>query len=312
MIRSRKKNHPILILPYGWNVAETPILLGEISSMTAIDNMYALPHLAAIWVSGLDAEKFLQSQLSSNVAVLEPKGVQLSSWCAANGRVIGLGWLSRTAEGFCWIVAADTAEAIIAGLNKYRLRAKVSITGGNDADTVAVGSESSLLGVQLADGRSLGFAKNAEFAAAPAHFLARWYQRDIELKIPWNGGGERFLPQMLGIERFAGLSLKKGCFPGQEVISRLHYKGVLKRSLRVLRFEPMVAQSGVAQSRVAQPILTGNYLCNDTSDEIVLIQTQGLSALAVVGDHLSRNFSVQRDALELFCCTDDAEFVATP
>ena len=311
MIRRRKKNRPILVLLNAWNVAETPILRVEISAMTAIDNMYALPHLAAIWVSGLDAEKFLQSQLSSNVAALEPKGVQLSSWCAANGRVIGLGWLSRTAEGFCWIVAADTAEAIIAGLNKYRLRAKVGITGGNDADTVVVGSESSLLGVQLADGRSLGVAKNAEFDSAPAHFLARWYQRDIELKIPWNGGGERFLPQMLGIERFAGLSLKKGCFPGQEVISRLHYKGVLKRSLRVLRIEPVVAQSMVAESG-AQPILTGNYLCNETSEEIALIQTQGLSALAVVGNHLSRNFSVQRDALGLFCCTDSAEIVATP
>lgn len=275
--------------------------------MAAIDDVYVMPHLAAILVSGLDAEKFLQSQLSSNVAALAPKDVQLSSWCAANGRVIGLGWLYRTAEGFCWIVAADTAEAIIAGLNKYRLRAKVSITGGNDADTVAVGSESSLLGVQLADGRSLGFAKNAEFAAAPAHFLARWYQRDIELKIPWNGGGERFLPQMLGIERFAGLSLKKGCFPGQEVISRLHYKGMLKRSLRVLRFEPMIAQS-----IIAQPILTGNYLCKDTSDEIAVIQSQGSSALAVVGNHLSQNFSMQRDGLELFCHTDDAEFVTTP
>ena len=83
--------------------------------MTAIDDVYAMPHLTAILVSGLDAEKFLQSQLSSNVAALEPKGVQLSSWCAANGRVIGLGWLYRTAEGFCWIVAADTAEAVIVG-----------------------------------------------------------------------------------------------------------------------------------------------------------------------------------------------------
>lgn len=277
--------------------------------MAAIDDVYVMPHLAAILVSGLDAEKFLQSQLSSNVAALAPKSVQLSSWCAANGRVIGLGWLYRTAEGFCWIVAADTAEAIIIGLNKYRLRAKVVITlaGGNDADTVVVGSEASLLGVQLADGRSLGLAESMQFGDAPADFLARWQQRDIELKIPWNGGGERFLPQMLGIERFAGLSLKKGCFPGQEVISRLHYKGVLKRSLRILRFEPTAAQSMPAQS-----ILTGNYLCNDTSDEIAVIQSHGLNALAVVGNHLSQNFSIQREGLELFCHTDDAEFVATP
>ncbi len=266
--------------------------------MTAIDDVYAMPHLTAILVSGLDAEKFLQSQLSSNVAALEPKGVQLSSWCAANGRVIGLGWLYRTAEGFCWIVAADTAEAVIVGLNKYRLRSKVNISRAiavDGIDAAVIGSESSLVGVQLADGRSIGCAISGHWAAAPEHVLARWQQRDIELRIPWNGGGERFLPQMLGIERFSGLSLKKGCFPGQEVISRLHYKGVLKRNLRVLHFD--------------QPVVTGNYLCSDSSDEIAIIQAQGLIALAVAGNNLSSNFSIQRDDLRLFCRTDDVAFV---
>lgn len=268
--------------------------------MTAINDVYALPHLAAILVTGLDAEKFLQSQLSSSVAALEPKAVQLSSWCAANGRVISLGWLYRTAEGFCWIVGADTVEATIIGLNKYRLRSKVSITraitvDSRDVNAAVIGSESSLIGVQLADGRSIGYAIDGICAPAPESVLKRWQQRDIELKIPWNGGGERFLPQMLGIERFAGLSLKKGCFPGQEVISRLHYKGVLKRSLRVLRFD--------------QAIVTGNYLSHDMSDEIAVIQANGPSALAVVGTHLSRNFSIQREGLELLCCTDEAEFV---
>ena len=52
------------------NLIESPNLMLDISAMTAIDNVYALPHLAAILVSGLDAEKFLQSQLSSNVAAL--------------------------------------------------------------------------------------------------------------------------------------------------------------------------------------------------------------------------------------------------
>lgn len=256
--------------------------------MTAIDDVYAMPHLAAILVSGMDADRFLQSQLSSNVAALEAGAVQLSSWCAANGRVIGLGWLFRTSAGFCWIVAADTAEALVIGLNKYKLRAKVIISL---SETAVFGSEGNLRAtisnavvapihsVQLADGRQVGCGVVTRCAGAPEEFLARWLQRDIELQIPWNGGGEHFLPQMLGLERFAGLSLKKGCFPGQEVISRLHYKGVLKRSLRVLQF--------------AEPIAPGRFLSSDASDEIAIIQAQGLSALAVVNNNLSRNFSIQ-------------------
>ena len=275
--------------------------------MKAIDDVYVMPHLAAILVSGVDADRFLQSQLSSNVAVLEAGAVQLASWCAANGRVIGLGWLFRTSAGFCWIVAADMAEALVFGLNKYKLRAKViiSLSGttvfgfdGNLSATTSNAVVAPVDSVQLADGRHVGCGVVTRCAGAPDDFLARWLQRDIELKIPWNGGGEHFLPQVLGIERFAGLSLKKGCFPGQEVISRLHYKGVLKRGLRVLQF--------------AEPIALGRFLCSDTSDEIAIIQAQGLSALAVVNNNLSRNFSIQIKGYDEIVHDVDAESVDAP
>ncbi len=266
--------------------------------MAAIDNVYELPHLAAVLVSGLDAEKFLQSQLSSNVAALESGSAQFSSWCAANGRVIGLGWLFRTADGFCWIVAVDTVEAIITGLNKYRLRSKVSIAQA-DPDSTVFGSDvafsAAYSAVRLADGRGLGFGNTTDCQLAPKNFLGHWLRRDIELKIPWNGGGERFLPQMLGIERFAGLSLKKGCFPGQEVISRLHYKGVLKRNLRVLDCD--------------QSFVLGRFLCVEAQDEIEVIQPQATVALAVVGCNLPQNFSITRDGVEIFCRTIGDEFV---
>jgi folate-binding protein YgfZ len=270
----------------------------EFNAMTAIDDVYEMPHLAAILMDGTDAEKFLQSQLSSNVLELAPGAVQLSSWCAVNGRVIGLGWLFRTAAGFCWIVAADSIDALVLGLNKYKLRAKVRLTV---ADTGVIGAEAnfseampverfaSIHSVQLADGRRLGCGAEFNSKTAPENFLARWYQRDIELKIPWNAGGERFLPQMLGIERYAGLSLRKGCFPGQEVISRLHYKGVLKRSLRVLLFD--------------QPVDAGTYLCADAGDEVAIIQAQGFNALAVVGNNLSRKFSIQIKGADAVCDT---------
>ncbi len=266
--------------------------------MAVIDDVYVMPHLAAIWVSGLDAEKFLQSQLSSNIAALEPGAKQFASWCAANGRVIGLGWLFRTQMSYCWIVAANTARALTVGLNNYRLRSKVDITQA-EAHIAVIGSQHALnagiTSVQLDDGRALGIGSINEFKFAPEHFFAHWQTRDIELKIPWNGGGERFLPQMLGIERFAGLSLKKGCFPGQEVISRLHYKGVLKRNLRVLQFD--------------QPIIPGRFLCHELSEEIEIIQAQGVLALAVVANNLLPEFSIQRDGLAVFCRSAEDEFL---
>jgi tRNA-modifying protein YgfZ len=240
-----------------------------------------LPHLSAILITGTDAPSFLQSQLSSNVADLG-KRAQLSSWCAANGRILGLGWLFRVEHGFCWIVATDTADALIIGLSKYRLRAKISlikfagaVCGSRAAPLDALAQK---FAIGLHDGRWLALVENPSNAAPDAEFLAQWLALDLSERIPWNGGNERFLPQMLGLERFDGLSLKKGCFPGQEVIARLHYKGELKRSLRLLRADRSLPE--------------GNYICCDAPDEVSVIQVSGTLALAVLAKTVPTEFSV--------------------
>ena len=60
-----------------------------------------------------------------------------------------------------------------------------------------------------------------------------WSLLDIESGIPWitDSTSEKFLPQMLNLDLMHGLSFNKGCYPGQEVIARLHYKGEVKRRL---------------------------------------------------------------------------------
>ncbi|MBK9656282.1 MAG: tRNA-modifying protein YgfZ [Rhodanobacteraceae bacterium] len=64
------------------------------------------------------------------------------------------------------------------------------------------------------------------------------WERQLELDIPWivAATSERFLPQMLGLQRLQAFSLRKGCFPGQEVVARTHFLGRVKRRLvRLLR-----------------------------------------------------------------------------
>ncbi len=58
---------------------------------------------------------------------------------------------------------------------------------------------------------------------------------DIVAGFPWIQAAlrDQFLPQMLDIEAFGGLSYTKGCYPGQEVVARTHYRGKVKRHLRV-------------------------------------------------------------------------------
>ena len=65
-----------------------------------------------------------------------------------------------------------------------------------------------------------------------------WQRLDILAGYPWIDAsltGE-FVPQSIGLEQLDGLSFSKGCYTGQEVISRLHYKGQSKRGLQRLRW----------------------------------------------------------------------------
>jgi tRNA-modifying protein YgfZ len=259
--------------------------LAEIDSVQSLE----LPHLAAIKIAGVDAEKFLQSQLSSHITLMEAKTPQFSAWCAANGRVIALGWLFRAEDTFLWFVARDSAEQAQLGLNKFKLRAKVSVTPlhetvlGSFAPDPAFGPS-----LRLPDGRALALASQVPTSNASA-LAAEWRLRDIRQHIAWNGGHERFLPQMLGLARYDGLSLKKGCFPGQEVIARLHYKGELKRDLRVLS--------------CALPMPPGRYLCEAHNDSVEIIQSEGLLALAVVAKTLPGSFQLGSENMS--CVTLD-------
>jgi tRNA-modifying protein YgfZ len=245
--------------------------------------MSELPHLAAIVFAGTDAQAFLQSQLSSNVAELAQGEAQLTSWCAINGRVIALGWLFRSAAAdiptFHWFVARTTLAATLAGLTKFKMRAKVSIQAPEQAVVGALSEPTAA----SADGFAIPGGRNVALAVGEAifesEFHAQWLARDIAEKIPWNGGGERFLPQMLGLEHFGGLSLKKGCFPGQEVIARLHYKGALKRDLRVLT--------------LARTLSAGSYVVQGGSDAVDVLQCHGSSALAVLSRTLPSHFALE-------------------
>ena len=63
-----------------------------------------------------------------------------------------------------------------------------------------------------------------------------WLEHDIVAGIPWPGeaGSEEFLPQSLNLDLLAGLSFNKGCYPGQEIISRMHFRGKLKQRMQLV------------------------------------------------------------------------------
>ncbi len=168
-------------------------------------------------VTGADALVFLQGQLTNDLRRLDREPRLLAGWCNPKGRVICLIRVAREGDGFGLALPAELADPVVRRLTTFRFRAKVdfAITPG------AAGL--------LADGN-------------PGDFdLAAWQRSNLERGIPEIGAAqsEAYTPHMLNLDRLDGLSLDKGCYTGQEVVARTHYRGASKR--RTLRYSAAAA-----------------------------------------------------------------------
>lgn len=185
--------------------------------------------LSALRVSGPDARSFLQSQLTSDV---ERGGEALrpTAWCNPKGRVEAFLLIAERDDHFDLVLPDPIAEDVLAKLGMFRIGRRVEIAS---AGAVVPAAPNSPGARQLAfdPDRALRVA-GGEVSPLPSAWLAR----DIECALPWilAPARGRFLPQMLGLDALGGLSYRKGCFPGQEVIARVHYRGrVTQRPARV-------------------------------------------------------------------------------
>ncbi len=167
---------------------------------------------ASIVVRGVDAFSFLQGQLSNDLGRLDQEAQLLAAWCNPQGRVICLPRVGRDRDGYRLALPAELADRVTERLLRFRFRAKVTF----EIDA----APHWLLSTD----------------AGTAFDLDDWQRMNLERGIPEIGTAqsEKFTPHMLNLDRLDALSLDKGCYTGQEVVARTHYRGATKR--RMLRF----------------------------------------------------------------------------
>jgi tRNA-modifying protein YgfZ len=166
--------------------------------------------LATLLVSGSDARAFLQGQLSADIDVLAPARPLLASCNSAQGRVQAVLWLVERADGIGLILPASMAERLAVRLRKYVLRSKVKIDALDGA-------------IELPE---------------PHPYREReWRLAGIRAGLPqvYPETHETFVAQMLNLDLLGGIAFEKGCYTGQEIIARTHFRGAIKR--RMFRFE---------------------------------------------------------------------------
>jgi folate-binding protein YgfZ len=255
-----------------------------------------LPDWGVLKVSGEDAARFLQGQATCDVLALVPGAVGCGAFCTPKGRVLANFRMARGWEAFYLFLARELVEPLQKRLQLYVLRAKVqlenltglaslhALPGPDNAETlVAMGFTPSNLSADWNELPNLGVLKLERGAvtdywlmtpadAGEKPWLAHatlpadaWRLRDIAAGFPLilPATREEFLPQMLNLDRMGGTSYTKGCYTGQEIVTRTHFLGHIKRRMFRMRcaggidLEPGAA---VVETSGAEPRTAGRIV----------------------------------------------------
>lgn len=203
--------------------------------------------MALIEVTGPDAVAFAQAQFSNDVASLADGHWQWNAWLSPQGRVRYFFHLLRhDAQHLRLLMRGGDPAALRDALKRFVLRSKVDVRSAETAHVVGFDRASDLPG-DAPTGNSIAISADASVIALTADryicisaqtFAATtdesgWILADIRDGIPTLAREleDAALPQWLGLDRLGAVSVKKGCYPGQEIMSRLHFKGGNKRGL---------------------------------------------------------------------------------
>lgn len=229
---------------------------GELQAAQSENVIADLSHLMALGISGEDAESFLQGQLSCDVQAIPPNSASLGSYCTPKGRMLASFFLLRAQNEFVMLLSATLAAAVHKRLAIFVMRAKVKVTtyaedlvllglsGPSSAEAAAILPATNAADIrifELPDSRKLMLAPvQTAVQAWPALSACfkpigsgAWQWLDIRHGIPLitKPTQDQLIPQMANLELIGGVSFKKGCYPGQEIVARTQYLGKVKRRM---------------------------------------------------------------------------------
>jgi len=193
--------------------------------MPATAHATTAPLLAQLRISGADARTFLQGQLSNDMNLLKNDGFLRAGLHSPQGRVLALLQLcSPGADEVVALLPEEVAKLAAGALTRFVLRArvKIAVEPADSALRALPGAPASTL-----EGKISAIAQGIAqvYAATSGQFVA----------------------QMLNLDCLDAISFSKGCYTGQEVIARAHYRGRVKR--RMQRFAtsgPLPLEPGAA------------------------------------------------------------------
>ncbi|RZA35219.1 MAG: folate-binding protein [Lysobacteraceae bacterium] len=211
---------------------------------------FALPDHGLVSLDGQDATAFAQAQFANDVIGLADGHWQWNAWLTPKGRVIAVFALLKPASDRILLVVPDAStQELATRLQQFVFRRKLKIAARDDlhvggafgrpvsAANARIDENGDAIALDYGDdvtGRILGIAPQP--MSVDPELMARWLASDLRAGLPRLPAGQReqWTPQQLSLERLQAFSVKKGCYPGQEIVARTHFLGKAKRGLVLL------------------------------------------------------------------------------
>ncbi len=234
---------------------------------------YAPPRPRAVLaVAGEDAADFLQGLVSNDIRRLEEEPLLYAALLSPQGKILHSFFISRRPGGGYWLdVPKDGAEDLLRRLRLFRLRAQVQIEDASAALMVA-------LGVGAPDPRASALGCRAIISrrdlpqAGPEYEAAR-----IAACVPDQGadfGMEDVFPTDANMDLQDGVAFKKGCYVGQEVVSRMKRRGTIRKRMALARFDGPAPAHGTAI--MAGAVRLGSVRSSHEDMALALVRTDRL------------------------------------
>lgn len=228
--------------------------------------LMTLDEWALATITGADSEKYLQGQVTADVSTLAANQHLLAAHCDSKGKMWSNMRLFHDKEGFAWLLRRSVRETQLRELKKYAVFSKVTIAADDERVLLGVAGfqaraalanlfstlpESENQVVQEGETTLLWFAHPAErfllvTDAATAEMVTeklrgeaqlnnsqQWLALNIEAGLPVidEANVAQFIPQATNLQALGGISFKKGCYTGQEMVARAKFRGANKRAL---------------------------------------------------------------------------------
>jgi tRNA-modifying protein YgfZ len=238
----------------------------------------------AIVIEGPDAAAFAHSQFTSQVVTLPVGQWQFSSWLDAQGRVRNLFHLARLGdERLLMLLRGGEAMPFAEALRRFVFRSRVKLLM---AESMLL-SSSTALPAHIVDTQDdiirLGCGSHSLQLSINGTHDDAWQLAQLHAGWPWlpDATLNEFLPPSLSLHRLGAVALDKGCYPGQEIVARLHYRGGNKRHLH--------------RVKLSRSVSDGEELRRDGREFVRILtaisHNDSVEALAVITDETASNIA---------------------